>query len=62
MTATLNRFFAWLQVRYADARAEANRGEIVEKVIIVTAAAAITDRGDGRHGEAVDLKVGGLHL
>ena len=62
MTTTLNRFFAWLQIRYADARAEANRGEIVEKVIIVAAAAAIAIAAMAAIAAAVNLKVGGLHL
>lgn len=57
---------AWFQAQLADARArareEAERGEIVEKVIIVAAAAAIAIGAMAAIAAAVDLKIGGLQL
>ncbi len=62
MTTTMYRFLAWLQVRYADARAGADRGEIVEKVIIVAATAAIAIAAMAAIAAAVNLKVAGIRL
>ena len=66
MTTALSRLTAWLTVRLADAhgraRAEADRGEVVEKVIIVAAAAAIAIAAMAAIAMAVDVKVAGLEL
>ena len=62
----LTRVVTWLRLRLADARsravAEADRGEIVEKVIIVAAAAAIAIAAMAAIALAVDIKVGGIEL
>lgn len=56
----------WLQTRLGEvrdrAREDAERGEIVEKVIIVAAAAAIAIAAMAAIAIAVDLKIGGLQL
>ena len=63
MTArTMQRVFAWVHSRVAVTAAESERGEIVEKVIIVAAAAAIAIAAMAAIAAAVDLKVAGLHL
>ena len=41
---------------------EADRGEVVEKVIIVAAAAAIAIAAMAAIAAAVDIKIGGLEL
>ena len=57
---------AWFQATLIEARAlaieESERGEIVEKVIIVAAAAAIAIGAMAAIAAAVDLKIGGLQL
>lgn len=62
----LTRVVTWLRLRLDDARAravaEADRGEIVEKVIIVAAAAAIAIAAMAAIALAVDIKVGGIEL
>lgn len=62
----LTRVVTWLRLRLDDARtravAEADRGEIVEKVIIVAAAAAIAIGAMAAIALAVDIKVGGIEL
>lgn len=65
MTA-LAQLVAWFHTQFLEARAraaeEAERGEIVEKVIIVAAAAAIAIAAMAAIAAAVDLKIGGLQL
>lgn len=65
-TTILHRLTVWLHVLAADvrerARDEADRGEVVEKVIIVAAAAAIAIAAMAAIAAAVDLKIGGLQL
>lgn len=62
MTALL----AWFQVQIAEfrtrARADAERGEVVEKVIIVAAAAAMAIAAMAAIAAAVNAKIGGLQL
>lgn len=57
---------AWFQATLIEARAraleESERGEVVEKVIIVAAAAAIAIAAMAAIAAAVDLKIGGLQL
>ena len=66
MTNILIRLTAWIHACMADARThaieEADRGEIVEKVIIVAAAAAIAIAAMLAISLAVDAKIGGLQL
>jgi hypothetical protein len=66
MSTTVHRFSAWLHVRAVEARdramREADHGEVVEKVIIVAAAAAIAISAMAAIAAAVDLKIGGLQL
>jgi hypothetical protein len=61
-----NRFAVAIQTRLDDTRsratAEAETGEIVEKVIIVAAAAVIAIAAMAAISAAVDIKIGGLHL
>lgn len=62
---TITRASSWLLARVAEARqrarAEADHGEIVEKVIIV-AAAAIAIGAMAAIALAVDVKIGSLEL
>jgi len=62
----MTRFVVWLHVQIAEARARAREGadsgEIVEKVIIVAAAAAIAIAAMLAIANAVELKIGGLEL
>lgn len=66
MNITLAGITAWLSLRLAEARSraseEADRGEIVEKVIIVAAAAAIAIAAMAAIKMAVDIKIGGIQL
>lgn len=66
MTNILIRLTAWFHAAVADVRARAveepDRGEIVEKVIIVAAAAAIAIAAMLAISIAVDAKIGGLQL
>ena len=66
MSTIVNRLTVWLHVLAAEARerarTEADRGEVVEKVIIVAAAAAIAIAAMAAIAAAVDVKVGGLQL
>ena len=66
MTIAITRLTTWLALRLADARAravdEADRGEVVEKVIIVAAAAAIAIAAMAAIALAVDVKIGNLEL
>ena len=66
MTSTVSRATAWLVTYWAAvvarARTEAGRGEIVEKVIIVAAAAAIAIAAMAAISVAVDIKIGNLEL
>jgi hypothetical protein len=66
MQTTVHRLSAWLQIRAAEAKKrairEADRGEVVEKVIIVAAAAAIAIAAMAAIALAVDIKIGGLEL
>ncbi len=66
MNLTFTRLSAWLSIRLAEARSraseEADRGEIVEKVIIVAAAAAIAIAAMAAIALAVDIKIGGIEL
>lgn len=66
MPTTVHRIVAWLHMLAADARdrakREADRGEVVEKVIIVAAAAAMALAAMAAIAAAVDLKIGGLQL
>ncbi len=63
---TIMRFTAWLRLRASEARTraseETDRGEIVEKVIIVAAAAGIAIAAMAAIALAVDIKIGGLQL
>ena len=63
---TIIRLTAWLQACLAEARStgreKADRGEVVEKVIIVAAAAAIAIAAMAAIATAVDIKIGGLQL
>lgn len=62
----MNRLNTWIGIQLAEAqrRAEegADRGEVVEKVIIVAAVAAIALAAMAAIAAAVDLKIGGLQL
>lgn len=66
MSTTVYRLTSWLHVRAAQARKraveEADHGEVVEKVIIVAAAAAIAIAAMAAIAMAVDIKIGGLQL
>ena len=66
MNITFIRLTAWLSLRLAEARTraseEADRGEIVEKVIIVAATAAIAIAAMAAIALAVNIKVGGIQL
>jgi len=66
MTTSITRLTAWLSVLVVDARMrardEADRGEVVEKVIIVAAAAAIAIAAMAAIALAVDIKVGSIEL
>lgn len=66
MNLTFTRLTAWLSLRLAEAQSraseEADRGEIVEKVIIVAAAAAIAIAAMAAIALAVDIKIGGIQL
>lgn len=66
MTTSITRLAARLSLLVATARTrardEADRGEIVEKVIIVAAAAAIAIAAMAAIALAVDIKVGGIEL
>lgn len=66
MATSITRLTAWLCLLVADARTrarhEAERGEIVEKVIIVAAAAAIAIAAMAAIALAVDIKVGSIQL
>ena len=63
---TITRMWLWARRRLEDARLVAatdrDRGEIVEKVIIVAAAAAIAIAAMAAIALAVDVKIGGLQL
>lgn len=63
---TVARFTAWFLARLAEApqraREEADHGEIVEKVIIVAAAAAIAIAAMAAIALAVDIKIGSIQL
>jgi len=66
MNITFTRLTAWLSLRLTEARSrvseEADRGEIVEKVIIVAAAAAIAIAAMAAIALAVDIKIGDIQL
>jgi hypothetical protein len=66
MTTSITRLTAWLSLLVAEARMrarnEADRGEIVEKVIIVAAAAAIAIAAMAAIALAVDIKIGSIEL
>lgn len=66
MNIAFTRLTAWLWIRLDEARTrareEADRGEVVEKVIIVAAAAAIAIGAMAAIALAVDIKIGGLEL
>lgn len=66
MPTIVHRLSAWLYVLAAEARerarTEADHGEVVEKVIIVAAAAAIAIAAMAAIAAAVDVKIGGLQL
>lgn len=66
MIITFTRLTAWLSLRLVEARSraseEADRGEVVEKVIIVAAAAVIAIAAMAAIALAVDIKIGGLQL
>lgn len=66
MPTTVHRLSARLHVLATEARQrairEADHGEVVEKVIIVAAAAGIAIAAMAAIGAAVDLKIGGLQL
>lgn len=66
MNLTFTRLTAFFSLRLAEARSrageEADRGEIVEKVIIVAAAAAIAIAAMAAIALAVDIKIGGIQL
>ena len=63
---TITSITIWLQLFLRNAghraRAEADHGEIVEKVIIVAAAAAMAIAAMAAIALAVDMKVGTLQL
>ena len=63
---TIARLWAWVCRRVADAHRDdevaRDRGEVVEKVIIVAAAAAIAIAAMAAIAMAVNAKVGGLQL
>lgn len=58
---TAVRMWTWLYARLETARTD-ERGEIVEKVIIVAAAAAIAIAAMAAIAAAVDIKIGSLEL
>jgi hypothetical protein len=62
----ITRLTIWLRTCAAEARARAveepDQGEVVEKVIIVAAAAAIAIAAMAAISAAVNVKVGGLQL
>lgn len=61
----MTALIAWIQLRAAELRHRAatdERGEIVEKVIIVAAAAALAIAVMGVIAAAVTGKIGGLSL
>lgn len=63
----MTRLLTWFHTQYLEARAradgeDADRGEIVEKVIIVAAAAAIAIAAMAAIAAAVDIKIAGLEL
>ena len=62
----ITRLTTWLRLHLAEARnrasEEADRGEVVEKVIIVAAAAAIAIAAMAAIALAVDMKIGDLQL
>ena len=62
----MTAIIVWFQAQLIEARAraaeEAKRGEIVEKVIIVAAAAAIAIAAMAAIAAAVDIKIAGLEL
>ena len=66
MGISIIRLAAWLSLFLAEAKsralAEADRGEVVEKVIIVAAAAAIAIAAMAAIALAVNIKVGGIQL
>lgn len=66
MNIAITRLTAWLAHRLVEARTrageEADRGEVVEKVIIVAAAAAIAIAAMAAIALAVDIKIGSLEL
>lgn len=66
MRTPIIRLTAWLQAGLAEARSraaeEGDRGEVVEKVIIVAAAAAIAIAAMAAIATAVDIKIAGLEL
>lgn len=62
MTQLIARFHTAVLEARARAAEEADRGEIVEKVIIVAAAAAIAIAAMAAIAAAVDIKIGGLSL
>ena len=66
MPTILQRLSVWLHVLATDARErardQADRGEVVEKVIIVAAAAAMAIAAMAAIAAAVDMKIGGLQL
>lgn len=66
MNIIYTRLTVWLSLRLLEARSqaseEADRGEVVEKVIIVAAAALIAIAAMAAIALAVDIKIGGLQL
>lgn len=61
----MNEWYTWLRLQLVELRrrvAEDERGEIVEKVIIVAAAAAIAIAAMAAIAAAVNAKVGSLQL
>ena len=62
----MTAIIVWIQAQLIEVRAraaeEADRGEIVEKVIIVAAAAAIAIAAMAAIAAAVDIKIAGLEL
>ncbi len=62
----MTALFAWFQATLLEvrdrAREDSERGEIVEKVIIVAAAAAIAIAAMAAIAAAVDIKIGSLEL
>jgi hypothetical protein len=61
MVEFVHGLVGWFEQRCVAAHAD-ERGEIVEKVIIVAAAAAIAIAAMAAIAAAVDAKIGGLHL